>query len=110
MNIVPEIKSFEIVTDESEACVAFTMQFTNLSDTSACFNDIGSRNGILQFYQDGVKLEPRYTSKTQNISHKIEKNNSIDVVKAYALKNTTSDIIVKFEDMSSCISIKNCTN
>lgn len=108
-----DIKSFDIISDEieSETCIAFNMQYTNLADDEACFNDIGSREGILHFSQDGIELEPRRVSKTSNIGYTVSKNNSVDVVKAYALINTTSDVTVEFKDdagnviSSSAISI-----
>ena len=57
-----------------------------------CFNDFVSEKGVLHFYQDGRRLEPRYTNLTENITFKVGNNQQVRAAKGFELISTTGSV------------------
>lgn len=93
------IDSATVGTDYSDnPCVFITYTFTNVSDddASAFISSVTA-----DVYQDGVQCETAFadTDGGGNSMTKVKKGSSIEVVQAYKLQNTTSDVEVEVKEL-----------
>ena len=103
------IDSATVGTDYSDnPCVFITYTFTNVSDddASAFISSVTA-----DVYQDGVQCETAFadTDGGGNSMTKVKKGSSIEVVQAYELQNTTSDVEVEVKELFAWDDIKLAT-
>ena len=103
------IDSATVGTDYSDnPCVFITYTFTNVSDddASAFISSVTA-----DVYQDGVECETAFadTDGGGNSMTKVKKGSSIEVVQAYELQNTTSDVEVEVKELFAWDDIKLAT-
>lgn len=83
-----KIKSYEI---KSGPTLVITYDFTNKEDEHTNSFNMFSYN--VQLYQDGINLPESFSTEEKEQSTHIKDGVTIEVVKAYSLRNTTSDIL-----------------
>ena len=88
------LTKFELVPgDDGATYIVFFANICGKSPTeSVCFNDFVSEKGVLHFYQDGRRLEPRYTNLTENRTFKVGNNQQVRAAKGFELISTTGSV------------------
>ena len=103
------IDSARVGTDYSDdPCIFITYTFTNVSDEDAAAFTTSVHPEV---YQDGVQCETAFadTDGGGNSMTKVKMGSSIEVVCAYELQNTTSDVEVEVEELFSWDDVKLAT-
>lgn len=88
------LTKFELIPGDDGATyiVFFANVYGRSPEGSICLNELVSEKGALHFYQNGRRLEPRYTDQTENITFKVGNGQMIRAAKGFELISTTDTV------------------